>query len=158
MLESIKAKIAIAIIFAIVSGLVTWKVLDWRTDAHKVPGLEKELAEEKQKVLDTIEQCKNSKQPAQEANNYDYTKLNASLNLCLDQLRKSPSACIPVHSAGSSNGAAATGGQQTGWIEEGQIVANNIGCQADRDALNAAKIWGQGYMKYKNEVENGIKN
>lgn len=153
MLSSLKAKLIVAAIAFVIVGFITYRIADWRNEAAKVPGLEAQLKQAKIDYEALRVQCQESKQPAIEANQYDYTKLNTSLTSCLNQLRKSTTYCVPVHSARPTNGVEAAGGQSPSGITESAIIANNIECQADRDALNSAKIWAIGYEKYKANME-----
>ena len=140
-------KIYIIIACLVLAVAMTWRVLDWRSEAYRVPILEKELEDLKKVPAQIIEKCEQSKEPAKEANNYEYTNVTNSLNLCLNQLRKLPTKCVPI--ARPTNSTDSANQSETSGITESAIEANNIECQADRDALNAARIWAVGYQKYK---------
>ncbi len=132
---------------------ILWTINHWRVEAGKVPGLKDEVKLYKDALKIQSERYVAALKPATEANDYDYKKTSNSLTLCLNQLRKS-STCYPVYPARTPNGAETTSQQRASGITDSAIVANNISCQADRDSLNAAKIWAVGYEKYKNNLNN----
>lgn len=131
---------------AAIVGLL-WLINDWRVDAAKVPGLKADVKLYKDALEIQSKRYVAALKPATEANDYDYKKTSNSLTLCLDQLRKS-SRCVPVYLPRTANSSEPAGQQPAGGITDSALTANNIECQADRDALNAAKIWGKGYEEF----------
>lgn len=135
----------------IIGGLVIAGFLllinHWYSESKKVPKLEYELKVQKLALKIQSEKYIATRKLTSEANDYDYKKTGDSLTLCLNQLRKS-SRCVPVYPARTADSIKTASEQPTSGITTGAIIANNISCQADRDSLNAAKIWAQGYIKY----------
>lgn len=123
----------------------------WRVEAGKVEGLETELKIAKQALKIQSERYIAAKKPTTEANDYDRAKLNNSLNLCLNSLRHS-SRCVPVYLPGTANGAKGADKRPASGITSGAIIANNIECQADRDSLNAARVWAKGYEEFTKDA------
>ncbi len=93
-----------------------------------------------------IIQCSDSKQPAKEANNDSETKTKQLLNSCIERLRKPAAKCLPISRAASST--PATNRPEASGVTDTAIEASNLESQKDRNDLNSAKIWGQGYEKY----------
>lgn len=92
-----------------------------------------------------VQQCNDSKQPAKEANEYGEKNNNKLLADCLVQLRHP---VRQLHISRTPRGLAAADRQPAGGITTADIAANNIECRKDRNDLNTAKIWGQGYQKF----------
>lgn len=93
--------------------------------------------------------CESSKQPKKEADNASQTNLANLLDTCLGKLQK-PAKCVPVYISRPASGVNAACQQQASGIDSAAIEVNNIECQKDRNGLNEAKIWGQGYLKFIN--------
>lgn len=99
-------------------------------------------------VQKQAKQCESSKQPKNEADNVSETNLAHQLDACLGKLQR-PAKCIPVYISRPASGSTAACKQQTSGISSAAIDVNNIECQRDRNGLNEAKIWAQGYQKFK---------
>ncbi len=140
-------KLYAGIAVIVMVSILAWRVNHAFNEAAKVEGLEQQLKTATEALEAFKIQCAESKKPANEANDYDYKNTKNSLTLCLNQLRKSPN-CVPISRPPSR--VEISSGQPTSGITVAAIIANNIECQADRDGLNAAKIWAQGYEKYRN--------
>lgn len=99
MLDSLKAKIIIAVIFFLISGGITWRVLSWREQAHKVAGLEKEvtsLKDQKQALIDkSVEDQKQAAKRLKDAQLKRENDLTTIVNL-RGQLATSPNIIIPA--------------------------------------------------------------
>lgn len=105
---------------------------------------------QKEAVQGQADKCDSSKKPAKEANDQTQTNNDALLAQCIAELQQ-PGKCIPVYVSRPSSGSAATCEQSASGLSSSQIEAKRIESQHDRDNLNAAKIWAQGYLKYINQ-------
>lgn len=94
-----------------------------------------------------IEQCDKAKEPTNEANDVDKTYTSHLLDECVSKLQQSKK-CVPVYISKPASGVKTTDQPEGGGINSAAIDAANIECQQDRNDLNVAKTWAQGYQKF----------
>ncbi len=137
-------------VHAIAGSLATLAVC-WMLHSIDVNRLEKSWTKQESDAVEKqAKQCDNSKQPKKEADHVSENNTAHLLDTCLGKLQHAPK-CIPVHISRPASSAPAACEQPASGVTDTAIMAANIGCQKDRDDLNAAKIWGQGYDKFVKE-------